>query len=116
MLAQTPWRRVWGDGRRPRWKRFSPWLKNVRGVAGVYLIRSRLDHNLLYIGRSVDLGARLRRHFYRHKGVDPVIPREVAEARVYVLPHDALVEAERRLIVLYPHALNVDRPSDNAPF
>lgn len=111
-IRRTPWRRVFGDARRPDYDGLSPWVRGLAGYSGVYLLREGAN---LYIGKATDLRERLRRHFYGHKGRPAEFTR-AAEARVYVMARRYIREAEQRLLLMYPGALNVDRPAGAPPF
>ena len=110
----TTWRRVLGDRRlsSERQVRLSPWIRALRGVSGVYILR---DEDHLYIGQAVSLYDRIRRHFSHHDHGTYYFKPSATEARVYLLPRHILDAAEERLFLLHPHAVNHDC-SSGVPF
>lgn len=93
---------------------WSPWVRDLGGLSGVYLLRDSADHSAMYVGQSRDLRKRIQKHFSR-SGRLP-FPSWRAEGRVYLLAIEHLDLVEDTLIVMHPEALNRRRPPDAPPF
>lgn len=120
LRRSTGWKRVWAEDRvrksvtRTRWPL---WVRNLRGLPGVYLVRRAGEKTVLYVGRSEKcVKDALLRHF-RAWGDDQRGPhrrvlfdRRVTEAKVYVFREASLVrETEAALIRKHDPPENVRR-------
>lgn len=113
---------------------YPDWVRNLRGKSGVYVIRDRASHEVLYVGESHTgrLHATLTRHFQawrRFKGFwsgqyaeghDPGLtyPRDRVEVAVRITSAARAVDEEARFITrLQPRDNLVGQPAEDVvPF
>ena len=95
MPAELHFRAPWEAGR------YAPWLRQLRGKSGVYVIRVRATAKQLYVGESHTgaLYQTVTRHFQRWTSPTNVtFGRDQVEVAVIVTPDGEAVEAQNALI------------------
>jgi hypothetical protein len=112
---------------------YPEWLQRLRGASGVYIIRDRDTHDVLYVGESHSrrVVETLTRHlqqwrrwksWWKHQfgeGHDPGLtyPRETVEVAVRVTTDEEAIDEEARLIRrLRPRDNLIGQVTDDVPF
>ena len=94
----------------PTGSRWPQWLQNLKWKSGVYIIRRKRDHKVLYVGESHtgNLKRTLQRHFWPWRGATAGVfyDPDACEVAVKVLPRNRAVKKQNELI----HRL---KPVDN---
>ncbi len=125
--AVGEWRSPWcADLRTPTLPvtRYPTWLRALRSVPGVYLVRDAASHTVLYIGRSrTDVKKALVRHFCvwnddRLGALSPhrraLFDRTKVEVKVYTVRSEWTAATEADLIAFHNPPDNWRRESINA--
>lgn len=99
----APSRLKWGTVERDDNSRgFAPWVRELHGHSGVYLIRDAASSDVRYVGESHTgkLYETLTRHFQRWggKGSGPTYPRGAVEVAIVVMPAEAVLDEQWRYI------------------